>query len=400
MPRDLAGAAASAQPVPIDAVRGVHATRYRWRDPSTIPERQWLYGRQMLRGSLSVVVAPGGTGKTALMTGIALCLVTGREMLGKRVWGGPAKCWLWNLEDGGDELARGIQAAAMHWSIGEEDLGGRLFVDSGLDGAGLCIAYGERDGFKINAPVVDALTEELKRRKIDALIVDPFVSSHTVSENDNGAIDAVAKLWARVAAETDCSIVLVHHSRKLAGAEVTAESARGAISLIAAARSVVVLNRMSEADASRYGFSDSERRRFFSAMDDKNNRAPQGKGDWFELQSVLLGNGTNGGDSLPVVVPWMPPDPFEGVGACDLHEVQTRISANRYWQSDQAGGWAGEVVADVLGLDVTKPADKGRIKSMLATWTDNGALRVEKYADKGKGRERPCYVVGVWADVE
>jgi hypothetical protein len=35
---------------------------------------------------------------------------------------------------------------------------------------------------------------ELRRLKIDAMIVDPFVSCHhKVPENDNGAIDTVAK---------------------------------------------------------------------------------------------------------------------------------------------------------------------------------------------------------------
>lgn len=87
-----------------------------------------------------------------------------------------------------------------------------FFVDSGLDGATLCIAVADRDGFRILSPVIEALVAELIARKIDVLVVDPFVSSHAVSENDNGAIDAVAKEWARVAKRANCSIVLVHHT--------------------------------------------------------------------------------------------------------------------------------------------------------------------------------------------
>ncbi len=50
-----------------------------------------------------------------------------------------------------------------------------------------------------------------------------------------------------------------------------------------------------------------DRRRFFRAYDDKNNRTPPAdKSDWYQLASVDLGNGLNGGhgDSLPVVLPW------------------------------------------------------------------------------------------------
>ena len=33
----------------------------------------------------------------------------------------------------------------------------------------------------------------------DVLIIDPFVSSHEVPENDNGAMDRIVKEWGRVA---------------------------------------------------------------------------------------------------------------------------------------------------------------------------------------------------------
>jgi RecA-family ATPase len=81
-------------------------------------------------------------------------------------------------------------------------------------------------------------------RKIDVLTIDPFVSSHEVSENDNRAIDAVVKAWGRLADECNCSINLVHHVRKGNGTEANADSARGAKALVDAARSVIVFNRM------------------------------------------------------------------------------------------------------------------------------------------------------------
>src|SRR5665213_305591 len=95
----------------------ISATPYVWRDPQNIPARDWIYGRSLLRGSLSMFVAPGAAGKTALTVGTAMALITGRDLLGKKVWIGPCRVWLWNLEDSCDELDRLVQAAAMHWSI-------------------------------------------------------------------------------------------------------------------------------------------------------------------------------------------------------------------------------------------------------------------------------------------
>lgn len=376
----------------IDAA--VRATPYVWRDPDAIPPRHWVYGHQLLRGSVAVIVAPGATGKTALMTGTALALATGRDLLGKAVWGGPKRVWLWNLEDSGEELARGIQAAALHWGLSPDDIGDRLYVDSGLDGAELKVAHETPNGCRINAPVVGALLAQLREHRVDVLIVDPFVSSHSVNENDNGAIDAIAKHWARLATQSGCAIVLVHHSRKLAGGEVGAESARGASALVAAARSVLALNRMTDDEATRFGIEGEDRRRYFRTYDDKNNRAPPAdSSDWYRLHSVSLGNGPNGGDSLPVVVPWSPPDAFDGVGKDELRAVQGVVGAGEWRKDPQAQDWVGKAVADALGLDLDRASDKAKVKALLATWLRNGALREDRRKDSDS-KVRPFVVVG------
>ena len=398
MSRDIASMMAD-EPVPHPAIStAMKATPYRWRDPASIPPRAWVYGHMLLRGSLTVVVAPGATGKTALMIGTALALATGRNLLGPRVWSGPKRVWLWNLEDSGEEMGRGVQASAIHWGIKPEELGDRLYVDSGMDGAELRTAIETAKGTWINAPVVGALLTQLRDEQIDVLIVDPFVSSHSVNENDNRAIDMVAKQWARLASQAGCAIVLVHHARKLAGGEVSAETARGASALIAAARSVPTLNRMSDEEAAKFGIEGEERRRFFRVYDDKNNRAPPSdKSDWYRLHSVSLGNGADGGDSLPVVVPWTPPDAFDGVTSSKLREVQDALAAGDYRKDAQAKPWAGEAVATILGLDLDRKHDRARVSTMLKTWEANGALKVEMRKD-GRREMRPFLVPDQWVE--
>lgn len=240
----------------------IAASPYLWADPESLPRRPWVYGRQLLRGSVFLVVAPGATGKSALMTGVAMSLCTGRPLLGSEVWGGPKRVWVWNLEDSLCELRFSIQAAALHWGLQPADLDGRLFVDSGLDGATLKLAVQDRDGCKINQAVSQAIIDELQRRQIDVLIIDPFISSHGLSENDNAAIDLVAKEWSRIASQAGSAVVLVHHARKTGGEAVTAESARGASSLVDAARGGLALNTMTEIEADKFGIDRDERRRY------------------------------------------------------------------------------------------------------------------------------------------
>lgn len=373
------------------------ATPYIWHDPSTLPLRQRIYGNSLMRGQLSLLVAPGAAGKTAFTAATALALVTGRDLLGYPVIGGAKRVWLWNLEDSLQELAKLIQAAAKQYLVEPDHIADRLYCDSGMDGAELLLAVHDRAGVQLQTIVANALVAELQNRGIDVLIVDPFVSSHRVPENDNGAIDAVAKLWARIACDAGCAVLLVHHTSKLQqGIDATAMSARGASALVNAARSVVTINKMTEKEAGDFGIALGEHRRYFRTIDDKNNRAPPSeKSDWFFLTSVDLGNGTNAynGDNLPVVTKWTPPDAFDGISVADLRKVQCAVADGEWRQSPQAKDWVGIAVADCLGMDVEKKAEKKRISVMLAEWIKNGALAIEQRLDSSR-QMRPFVIVG------
>lgn len=386
----------AARPIPANN-DAITATPYVWRDPSSIPLRPWAYGRWFLRGTIACVVAPGGVGKSTMLAGTALALSSGRPLLGKTVWDGPKRVWLWNLEDDLDELSRSIQAAAKHYAVEPVEVEGRLFVDSGMEGSTLCTAVEDDNGFRLLLPVYEALTSELIRRKIDVLVVDPFVSSHEAEENANTKIDKIAKAWGRVAKAANCVIVLVHHTSKAGAGEVTALSARGAVALINASRSTLVINRMEPEQAERLGIPQEDRRRYISVADDKANRAPAEKADWYKLVSVDLGNGPMDGhapgDSIGVVEPWKVPDPFDDVKPGHLLRVQQLVEAGQFRADPQAKEWAGHVVARVLDLDVGSKADKARIRQLLAGWLKEGALAVEERPDK-KRDMRKWIVVG------
>lgn len=364
-------------------------TEFVWRDPASIPPRPWLYGRHLIRKQVSVTVAPGGVGKSSLTICEALAMASGRELLGDWTAQG-LKVWLYNLEDPRDEMDRRIIAAMQHDHVSPEEIAGRLFVDTGRERA-LSTAIQTREGVQIIKPEMDALAHEIEARGIDVLVIDPFVSSHQASENDNGAIDLVAKEWARLADRCNCAIELVHHTRKTNGEEATTESGRGASALLAAARSGRVLNKMSADLKAEAGVQDDPAT-YFAITRDKANLAPVGDRVWRRMASVRLANG----DSVGVVEVWEWPDTFDGVSVDDLLSVQRAIEGKHPRYSDQAGDdWAGVTVAEVLGLDAT--ADRKRIKKMVETWLKSGALVKVKHKDANR-IERPCLEVGEWAN--
>lgn len=375
----------------------VEALPFRWRSPDTIPERGWLLGRWLLRGTLCAAVAPGGVGKSTFMAGMVMSLATGLPLLGKQVIDGPQRVWLWNLEDDRDELDRQLHAAALHHRLKQEDFESRIFCNSGLDDGTLCTAIEDAQGFRLLKPVYENLLTELLKHKIDVLVVDPFVSSHKVSENANEKVDAIAKEWARVARAARATIVLVHHTPKLHGVKVTAEMSRGAVALPNAARSCLVFNRMSNDEAEQFGIiDDDERRRYFSVQDDKHNRAPAEKADWFRLHGVWLKNDPQNqwGDNVGAVESWTPPDASDGIDKAQLRRIQVRFGDEPQWRENvQAKNtWAGIPIAQELELDLDDPTDKKRVKMLLKRWTGSVLKRVVRTDDKGK--DRPFLVAG------
>jgi hypothetical protein len=342
----------------------------------------------MIRRFLSATVAPGGVGKSSLALVDALAMVTGRNLVNNAP-AGRLKVWYWNLEDPQEEIDRRIAAACLHHGIGLDDLGDRLFVNSGRD-TPLVIATSGPEGLKAT-PVLESLQREIEAYGIDALIVDPFIASHGVGENDNTLVNAVQGLWARLADATGCAVELVHHVRKAAPGqgEYTVDDGRGAGAFLAAVRSARVLNGMSKEEAERFGVE--ERRSYFRVDNGKANLAPPSDAaDWHKLVSVDLGNDATGfGDSIGVVTFWSPPNPLAGITVADLRAAQSAVRGGGPWRADvQAKAWVGRPICAALNLDSDNKADRAKVSSLLKVWTEKGMfVVVEGKDDKSNPRK-------------
>jgi AAA domain len=229
--------------------RVITPTPFVYREPSKIPRRQWLYGNHYVRQYVSATFAPGGLGKTSLVLVEAIAMASGRSLLGvpvpKRL-----RVWYWNGEDPAEETERRIAAILLHFKIPHEEIEGWLFTDTGRK-TPVCIARHHKNEV-IFTPDAAVLTQAIVATSIDVFILDPFVKTHGFPENDNGAIDSVAREFADIADKTNCAVELTHHVRKAGGtgrAEITADDGRGAGSLKDAGRALRVMNQMAEEEA-------------------------------------------------------------------------------------------------------------------------------------------------------
>ncbi|WP_269514134.1 AAA family ATPase [Brevundimonas subvibrioides] len=380
----------------LDRPLGQFVRPFVWRDPATMPRRQWVYGRHLIRRFVSATFAPGGVGKSALVLSEAMAMASGKPVLGIR----PRerlRVGYWNGEDPFEETERRALAASLLHDLYRDDLEGWLHLGSGREDE-VIIAEQGPSGATILGPNVEAVLDTIRTLRLDVVIIDPFVSSHRVTENDNNAIDLVAKRWGKIADVTNTAIELVHHTRKTNGAETTVEDGRGAVSLLNAARSARVLNAMSKEERERAGVKPGEA--YFRVENGKANLAPPAEGaDWFQVASVDLGNGDDyePSDNVGAVRTWQWPDAFDGVTAADLLAVQRAIDGGQWRENSQANEWAGRAVADTLGLNLDDAGDKSKVKSLLARWLKEGALNRVMAPDKTR-QERPMIEVGKWAE--
>jgi hypothetical protein len=265
-------------------------TPYVWNAPETLPMRRWLYGKHYIRKFLSTTIGAGGLGKSSLDLVEAIAMTTGINLLGVPVpdrlrvayWG----------EDPKDEIERRVGAILKHFKIPREKIEGWLFVDSFRD---LPLTIPTLEKGEMIFPDADAVTAALITQKIDVLILDPFVKTHGVSENDNRAIERVARKFNDIAEAADCSVEAPQHIRKasnLGRAEVTVDDGRGAGSLKDAARCVRGMNRMTTDEATAAQVKETDRKRYFRVDDDgkANMTAPAEAATWFKLVSVPLYN--------------------------------------------------------------------------------------------------------------
>lgn len=316
-----------------------------------IPRRQFLCGPAYQRGNVTLTIAAPGAGKTSLGIAEAVFMASGRGLLDAVE--APLKVWLFNGEEPIVELERRIAGVVAAHDLDRNRIAENLFCNSGLDQP-LVLGRAQRgaDSDRIAA----LFAASIKAVGIDVVIVDPFVSTHVEQENDNGAIDGVSKLWAQIAKWADCAIHLVHHTRKSGYDALTAESVRGASSLVATARFVRTLTPLSEAEALTHrGVSDEP---CVQAEVVKSNNSRFGEKRFFTIRAVDIGNGdgTGPGDIVGVIVPIAAVADRPPLVDPALHEAIAAAFTSPLRGSDQVPGWAGEVLATVLGLK----ADTGK----------------------------------------
>ena len=250
----------------------------------------------MIRGEITVLAAPGGVGKTALATGVAIEIATDTVLLGEKIYRAqPLKVLFINGEDGASEIHRRVLAFCLAHAhkLGGQNLD-RLYVAGADDPRVQRLSFlktTDRNFSMLDQSGFQVLEFALETLQPDLLVLDPLVAfCGGGNMNDNAVMAQVIRELKRLATKRDCAVLVVHHTRKGAD-DGNAEGISGASATVNLARRALMPVPMTEDEAKKLGVLPSERFRYFKLVDAKSNLAPRSADSpWYRLNSVELPN--------------------------------------------------------------------------------------------------------------
>ena len=239
---------------------------------------------------MSLLSGPGGVGKSLFAIQVGISLAIGRDLMSLSATPDiPARrALIINNEDTYNEMRLRMAAIFAHFGIDVASVDDRLHFLSGTEKqVRVCTRYERQLYATKEAGYIEAYITE---HSIDAVIIDPLVSTHEGSENDNAEMDQVMSVYRGIASRTNAGVLTVCHSKK-SGKDtvVDTEMVRGASSIKDAARAVALLAPMDDKEFARTVIPKEDRRRFFKMVDGKSNyELSSNKFRWFRLSSVKL----------------------------------------------------------------------------------------------------------------
>jgi hypothetical protein len=361
-------------------------------DTEMPPPRGWLLGNVFCRRFMSSLFADGGVGKTAIRYAQALSLATARPLTGEHVFQ-RCRVLIVSLEDDDAELRRRILAGRIHHKISRTDIKGWLFLCAPGKAGGKLMTI-DKDGKAIRGDLAAKIEDVVLRRKIDLVVLDPFVKAHSVEENHNSLVDEVAQVLTDIAAKHDVAIDVPHHVSKGPADPGNASRGRGASSMTNAGRLIYTASPMSQDEAKTFGIREEDRRLYVRVDSAKVNITKAlGTAKWFRLVGVPLGNATDlypNGDEVQTVEPWQPPDTWADLSVELLNAILTKIDeglpdGSRYSDAPRAE----ERAAWKLVVEIAPGKTEGQAREIIRTWSKTACWSAKTTTTRLPERLRP-----------
>jgi RecA-family ATPase len=258
----------------------------------------------LLRGSLGVLVAPGGHGKTMLLTQLACAIAAGLPVFDgvlHKSDAEPAKVVMLLAEESHDTMHHRLHAVAQvmlnRTGVSHLKLGARLAENLLLHAlAGSALLKIDRAGVPS-----EELLDACEGARL--VILDPLRLFHDEAENDSQGMALVVRWLQALARASNAAVLVAHHANRnsmVTGGGEQASAARGSTALTDGARWQANLSPLSDIQARSLRLADEERAGYVRFDISKSNYTGH-------LPPVIFQRQPESGVLVPVLEPVMAP---------------------------------------------------------------------------------------------
>ena len=190
-------------------------------NPSEPPQFVWV--GYLPRGTVSLMGAHGGTGKSTIALMLGVCAALGRPLFGVDTV--PCKTLFVSLEDGQHIIRHRLAHVCLTWAIDPEQLRDRLHIVDGTANPELFAAESRGAG-EVTLSYLE-LCKMVLAEGIGLVVVDNASDAFGGDEIQRRQVRAFMRALASVARLTDCAVMLLAHVDKNTSRNKSAQGGEG-----------------------------------------------------------------------------------------------------------------------------------------------------------------------------
>ena len=265
------------------------------REESTIPTINWLVYPMIVPLDVTIMIGPGGVGKSMFAVALACHMAVGRDFGPYKITK-PMELLLYNPEDSANQISGRAAVSCNSHGLNWDDVRSHLNI---MDHESEMLVLVEADNGKNMhiPPATEQYFSDYKNAhpETEVIIIDPLRKVLSgINENDNAQMSQAMRFLNKFAQRLEVGLLISHHTPKnvMIRKDLDPDSpdlSVGAGSVTSSSRVVVNVLPQTLDDMDRYGKHTT----YFSTRVSKSNHGPSGQStvQWWDRRIVRAANG-------------------------------------------------------------------------------------------------------------
>lgn len=217
---------------------------------SNPPEIKWLIEDFLAEGRLGAVIATGSTGKSWFLLQLAISVSSGIDFMGMKNPNNEASVLYIIGEENKDDIHRRVSLVKNLYNKESQN------IELSNNNLSFLCVNGKHAILNEKSTLYSELKLFIHIRKPKLIILDPLIRFFSGDENNSTEMTRFMEILESLN-NMGTTVLFAHHTSKILSGELSQHSARGSTAVIDAVRWNITLHKISEREAEKYKFEDT-----------------------------------------------------------------------------------------------------------------------------------------------